>query len=159
MIMAKKTTEVINPEDVEILSNDERGSDFGMASEKAAQVIEQAVKTAGQTLNVTDEMRAYSDIIPNNGFAFREQLIREAKDMSTQEKLAASRENDAFEVQKAKQVNEIANEIRNNKTVNTIEIIVMVAIAVGVPVAAIHPVSRKILIETAKKAGKYALKK
>jgi len=183
--------ERITEDEVEILPKEDfdESQNISIDQEKAAKFYEKVNETLDKTLEVSEEIKSYSEIQPNNGYRFREELnsqtkcfagvspaggggdtllrqtipltgiIREAKDMTTKEKLAASRENDEFEMEKLERVKDVANEVRDNKAKNCVYIILAAAVVVGVPVCLSIPESRKLILNAVKSAGKICIRK
>ena len=139
----------------EVLPVDESGrQNYGSIADQAAKIVDKANTFIGKTLEVTDELKSYSETQPNNGYSFREEVIREAKDMSTKEKLDASRKNDEFEMAKAEKAKDMANEIRDNKTKNCCQIIMTAGFVAVISISLCIPESRKAAFEFMKYATK-----
>ena len=85
-----------------------------------------------------------------DGHAYRSEVIRNTADMSLREKLAASYQNDDYEMARRRKEAEIGNSVRDNKTQNA----VCIGLAIAIVFFAINPNARAIV-----KAGRHALRK
>ena len=124
----------------------ENSEEHGPTFEQFAHVVDKVCETYDGTLNVSKELKEYREILPETGHAFRETLIREAADMSTQEKLAASRDNDDYELERLNRVKDMANDTRDNKTKNAVTLLAIYVLPAAFGIAMCFPGSRAIIV-------------
>ena len=145
-----------NAEEVQVLAEEsEKAEVTSLTVDQVAHIIDKVCQTYDSTLDVGKELKGYHDVLPASGYAFRETLIREATDMSTSEKLAASRENDNFELERLSKVKDVANEARDNKTKNAVALLAICGLPAAFGIAMCFPGSRAFIVAGIKSGMKY----
>lgn len=111
--------------------------------------VDQTKETLCNAVDVSSDMKNAAGILPQSSHALRSEIIRNANDMSTEEKLAATYDNDDYEINRLDEMNQMANDVRDNKTKNSV--LLYLAFAAPFVVAFCIPGSRKIIISGAKR--------
>lgn len=111
--------------------------------------VDQTKETLCNAVDVSSDMKNASSILPQSSHALRSEIIRNANDMSTEEKLAATYENDDYEVHRLDEMNQMANDVRDNKAKNSA--LLYLAIAAPFVIVFAIPGSRKMIVSGAKR--------
>ena len=130
----------------EILAADVDRSQYG---ELIRHCVDQAGETLRDAVDISSDMKSAASILPQSSHALRSEIIRNANDMSSEEKLTASYTNDDYEMQRLEEINQMANGTRDNKAKNTG--LLYLAIAVPFVIILCVPSSRKMITSGAKK--------
>ncbi len=94
-----------------------------------AKLVEVLAGFVNSSLDVSKEMEDIKSSISTEGHAFRGEVIRNASDMSSREKLAAYYQNDDYEMARRRKEAEIGNLVRDNKTRNAVYLVLVLTVA------------------------------